>query len=326
MCSPCCLRHSRNVLRSVCRFGLPVVSLIAFVAGPWTYAANAVVVLPKGSSTPLMGYLLREDETQVVIRHQVGKAWRETAVPREEIDELIVTVNPERLAELTPDEPQLYREYAEELAEKRRDPEARDAAIRLYAIAATLGDTRLRHSSLLGLVPLARSPEEERRFRAAVYLYDPAHDASVLADTPDHAAASGDATSGSEAAAEVVQAVRLARQGKGSAAKSIAERPAVRAALTGPLAAILPHEELLAACRPRPLTEAQLAKLVRAELALDPALAGAAPLAAAAETKPERWSDAAQRGLAPLPALDLDALTEFDPRASVYRDSNWVRP
>ena len=94
--------------------------------------------------------------------------------------ELMITVLPERLAELDPARPQSYLEYAEELAEKRRDPEARDAAMRLFAIAAARGESKVRHSALLGLIELARSPQEERRFRAAAYLHDPAHDLSLL--------------------------------------------------------------------------------------------------------------------------------------------------
>src|SRR5206468_9849498 len=92
----------------------------------------------------------------------------------------IITVSPERLAALDPSKPQDYREYAEELAEKQRDPEARDTAIRLYAIAAARGDDNLRHSALLGLIALARNPDEERLFRAAGYRFDSGHELTIL--------------------------------------------------------------------------------------------------------------------------------------------------
>src|SRR5437868_1276664 len=98
-------------------------------------SANAVVVLPKGSNQPVMGYLMREDERTIVVRQPLpGGKSRESSFPKKELDELIITVSPQRLTELDPKQPGLYYEYAEELAEKQRDPEARDMAIRLYAI------------------------------------------------------------------------------------------------------------------------------------------------------------------------------------------------
>src|SRR5437762_6676390 len=114
--------------------------------------AQAVVVLPKGAKQPIMGYLVRQDERTIVIRQELsdGKS-RESSFAKKDLDELIITVSPERLTGLDPNKPQTYREYAEELAEKQRDPEARDAAMRLYAIVAARGDDHLRYSALLGL-------------------------------------------------------------------------------------------------------------------------------------------------------------------------------
>src|SRR4051812_6023206 len=143
----------------------------------WPPDLGAAVVLPQGAAKPVMGYLIRQDERTVVLREELaGGKTRDVPFPRGEIDELIVTVLSERLAELDPARPETYLEYAEELAEKRRDPEARDAAIRLYAIAAARGDDRLRHSALLGLIALARSPEEERRVCAPAHLFHAAPD------------------------------------------------------------------------------------------------------------------------------------------------------
>src|SRR5262245_52510547 len=197
---------------------------------------HAVVVLPKGSKQPIMGYLVRQDERAIVIRQDLpdGKS-RESSFAKKDLDELIITVSPERLAALDPNKLQAYREYAEELAEKQRDPEARDAAVRLYAIVAARGDGNLRHSALLGLISLARNADEERLFRAAAYLFDPDHDPTVLA---------------------------------GSAA--------------------------------------------------------IADSAGAIETS---WSESlSKRGPAPLPAISLERLTEFDPAACVYRGGKWIRP
>ena len=92
-----------------------------------------------------MGYMVREDARSIVVRQPLpGGKNRESSFLKKDLDELIITVSPQRLSELTPDKPALYSEYAEELAEKQRDPEARDAAIRLYAIAAARGDAAVR--------------------------------------------------------------------------------------------------------------------------------------------------------------------------------------
>ncbi|HEX5106191.1 MAG TPA: hypothetical protein VFV87_20370, partial [Pirellulaceae bacterium] len=251
---------------------------------------------------------------------------RELAITQNEIDELLITVSPKRLAELDPSQPQLYREYAEELAEKHRDPEARDAAIRLYHLAAVLGEGPLRRGSLLGLAALARSPEEERKFRAAAYLYDPEHDARVLAAARDSIVTT--APGASQALAELAAALRLIRQGKGREAKALLDRPLVREQAGG-LEKIITLEGLLALSESRDLSDEQLSKLLQAELAIDRSLgAGGSDLTSSSPSlQLASWSGAVKsHGLAPLPSLALDSLTEFDPRECLYRDGRWVRP
>ena len=92
--------------------------------------ACAAVVIVKGSNQPVMGYLVKQDERSVVLREVLpGGKTRESSFPRGSIDELIITVVPERLASLEPARLNEYLEYAEELAEKHRDPEARAPAV-----------------------------------------------------------------------------------------------------------------------------------------------------------------------------------------------------
>jgi hypothetical protein len=285
----------------------------------WPAAASGVVVLPKGSDKPVMGYLVRQDERTVVVREErpSGKT-RDIPFAKSDIDELIITVSPERLAELDPARPHLYREYAEELVEKQRDPEARDMAIRLYAICAARGGEKLRRGALLGLIALARTPEEERLFRAAAYLHDVHHDAAILAEpsatTPITAAASEELLSG----------LRLARQGKSSAAKAILDRPTVRAYAVESVS-IIALDDLEKACAGGPLGNELLLKLLQAELALESA--GDSKMLAGPAGHETSWSQARRsRGLAPQPLISLDKLTEFDPAACVFRDGKWVRP
>ncbi|MBW8883519.1 MAG: hypothetical protein JF612_01815 [Planctomycetia bacterium] len=149
-----------------------------------------MVVLPKGAKQPVMGYLVRQDDRTIVIRQELpGGKSRESSFPKKDLDELIITVSPERLSSLDPNKPQTYREYAEELAEKQRDPEARDTAIRLFAVVAARGDDQLRHSALLGLIALARHADEERLFRAAAYIFSSEYDPAILVASAGDAAA-----------------------------------------------------------------------------------------------------------------------------------------
>ena len=151
--------------------------VIYLVAQP----AWAVIVFLKGQDEPIRGYFVRENEHVIVIDELMpDNSVQERTISRSDIDDLIRTVSDERLASLSPDDPNKYREYAEELAEKSKDPDARVAAIRLFLIAAHLAPDRLGRSCLLGMVPLARTELEQRRFRAMAYLLDPTHDPSVL--------------------------------------------------------------------------------------------------------------------------------------------------
>ena len=308
-------------LSAVC---IALVAVISFVPSAW-----AVVVLRKGSTRPVMGHLLRMDGSSVVVRETLpsGKT-RELTFRRDDISELILTVSPERLAELDPARPQLYREYAEELAEKHRDPEAREAAIRLYHITAWLDRGALRKSAMLGLIALARSPEEERRFRAAAFLLE--GDRSLLAS--EAAVDLPGSTAAREPFRELLSALRLLRQGKPADARAIFGRTSSDEALDA-LTRVVTREELMAACSAKQLTNDQLHKVLSAELALQRAVNE--------QDSPDRASDAAEElqqneiswsqayrthGLSPLPSIDLEHLTEFDPQACLFRNGAWVRP
>src|SRR5688500_3779674 len=118
-----------------------VIGLIALAASP----AAAVVVYRRGATEPVVGYLVRESEQEVVLRLslEAGKS-EDVTIRKSDIEELLYTVDAARLSALDPARPQEYREYADELAEKKLDPEARDAAMRLYLIAAWLDPPRSR--------------------------------------------------------------------------------------------------------------------------------------------------------------------------------------
>lgn len=278
--------------------------------------AKGVVLFPRDGGPPVMGYLVREDERQVVVREELPDgSSRETRLGRAQIEERIDTVAPSRLERLSPDRPHEYLEYAEELAERRRDPEARDAALRLYLIAIARGDERVRSTAWRGLIVLARTPAQRRMFLAAAawhgVVLPAAESAGPVTDDPETSAARS----------ALLEALVRLRQGRGSTARTLLERPGVREQAAR-LAAWIAWEELVAACGQGEPAPELLSRLLKGELLLREHVAGER----AAASGP-RWSQArAGEGLAPLPSLELDALTPYDPAECLYRDGRWQRP
>ncbi|MBW3595801.1 MAG: hypothetical protein KY475_00840 [Planctomycetes bacterium] len=274
-------------------------------------SAQAVTIFERGKTEPTRGRLVRETALHVTIDEVLpdGRT-RERVIPRTVIEDMIDPVSAERLKSLSPDNPQAYRNYAEELAEKRIDPDARAAAIRLYLIAAHLAPEDLARSCLLGMTALARTPAEERKFRAMAYLYDPDHDRRLLRE----AAASEAPAAPSEARDGLVRALQLRRQGNRRAAILNVERTAVKEELSKH-ADVLTYEEFAQPGLPDEL----LSKIVGLELALESG--------EAASAGSSRWSQLIVADqTAPIPSLTLETLTEFDPRRTLYRNGKWVAP
>lgn len=277
----------------------------------------AVVVRVKDRAEPLIGALIRDEKERIVVRttDTSGKTQDET-VRRTDIEELIPPFSGDRLAELDPAKPEMYRDYAEELRARRRDPESRDMAIRLYLIAAWLDRENLARSALLGLVSLARSTEEERKFRAALFLYDPRTPAESL-QTREAPSDKGDDGS---AASELLRAMRLLRTGKGSTARAVVEKPPVLKLLES-YSRVMSKAEFAAAAGQATLNPRELRQVLVLELELE---AIVHPEGSAKAATSLAWSrELSGDGNKAVPSLSLETLTEFDPRKCAWRDGKW---
>lgn len=292
--------------------------------------ASAAIAIPRGGE-PVRGFLVRQDAATVVldVPQADGRLERRT-FSRSELDAFLVTVDPERLAALAPDDPKAYRNFAEELAEKKIDPEARAAALRLYLLAAWLDPQQLGRGSLLGMIALARSPAEEKKFRAMAYLLDAEHDRGLLAVAAGKVTpAAAEAGIGQDDRATVLRAVQLYRQGKPRDAATLLRVPRLKEPFNR-LSPGLDYEAFLAACQapgraiPKPEV---LAKTLLVELALSESapLPTIAPSAGTSEAD-AGWGAAAATDQGPAPALRLETITEFDPRQTIYRDGKWTTP
>jgi hypothetical protein len=300
-------------------FSRPVIPALTLTVC-WLIAAHSavgVVVFERGKTQPTIGRLVRQDERSVVIQWEGPDGQAITReILRSEIEELLIVVSEQRLQALRPEDPAAYRDYAEELAVKRKDPDALSTSLRLYLIAAHLAPETLGHSCLLGMVALARDPAEQRRFRAMAYLLDPHHDRNVLKSTPDQASETDDA-----GRSGLLRAVQAMRRGQRRVAMQLLDREPVQNEFEK-------YEDVISIEQFRSLKDEIPPPLLRRLLTLEWILSreqdtGDSPFS----DRSTSWSQIAQRReLAPAVPLSLETLTEFDPRACVYQQGAWVRP
>ncbi len=308
----------KSAVARVLTFAL-ILLLVLPVAQCW-----AVVVFPKGSDKPIMGFLVSQDGTRVVVREpQPDGTTRDHLLLRSDVDDILFTVSIERLETLRPDDPRQYRNYAEELAEKRQDPEARAAAIRLYLIAAYLDPANLGRSSMLGMIDLARSEAEEAKFRAMAYLLDPDHDRRVL--KPPSPIQTTRAAADDSARSQLLQALRHLRQGNKLAARRIAQLPAVQSQFDE-FQQVISFKEFDDACKSAAeLPLDILHKILLVELSMTSK--SAADTGAEHTTVSTSWQQSLARDdRTPLPVLSLETISEFDPRKCQYRAGEWIGP
>lgn len=292
----------------------------------WLLAAPgsgfAAVVIPKDSGEPVFGYLLKNEPNRVVLRETLSDGGtRDREFARTEIDELIVTVDPARLQELRPDDPRGYLEYAEDLAEKRRDPEARDTALRLYVIAAWLAPEQHGRGALLGMTALARSPEERRAFRALAFTLDGYRDPALLREESVVGTRARPTAKDTPASDGLLECVRQLRRGNRTQAKRQAERKEIKAEFAR-LQGLVSYDDFLAACLDPAPPESLLRALVQAELALMPA-ASATDVDRVERAKVAAWLPVVVASAPRLPALSLERVTEFDPRQCRFQAGKW---
>ena len=300
-----------------------VLALLLISASP----CGAVIIFQKGKEdAPIRGYLVSEDANRIIVNQVLPDGrLRRVILPRTAIDETltIVSVDPKRLARLHADDPAGYRDYAEVLSARRKDPDAQVSAIRLYLIAAYLSPEKLGRGSLLGMARLARTPHEERAFRAFAYLLDPNHDRSAMTE-PEAVTPAADTAPHAEQRDRLLKGLRTLRGGRKAAAQNWASAPLFRQALERYQGYISYDEFLAEARKSNPAISASLLKrLVTLELVL----LQAEPNGRTPRSTTGPWSQIPAPQLQqPVLPLTLETITEFDPRKWMYQDGKWVEP
>lgn len=298
-----------------------IVSILSVLAS--AVPCDAVIVFQKGRDEPIRGYLVEESANRIVVNEVLPSGeLRKWDLARVQIDDVVRAVSVEKLVKLSSDKPEGYRQYAEDLAAKTEDPDARAVAIRLYLIAAYLAPDELGRSCLLGAAALARTPEEERAFHAMAFVLDPDHDATLL-KRPKAVATNSDSIA-DEDRDKLRTAVQMLRRGKLSEAREyFGLRSVQRAqAFYGHIAT---QDDYLAAIE----AEGRLSpRLLHKFVTLEVTLSGIASTNAREKSSQAvPWSQTiARKRTRPIKPLAIEALTEFDPRACHFVDGKWVKP
>lgn len=192
-------------------------------------AAWSIEIVETGFKTPIRGFVVREDAKKVSIRVSTpdGKDAPPRDFERSKIT-IIHQLNRDRLGKLSKEDPKAYRDYADELAKKDTDPEAKETALRLFAIAASLEPQQYGASCLLKMSSLASTPAEARKYRAMAFLLDPKGDPSVLKkEVVKPVQATPQTKAQTVALTNFQQALRFYRNGEPLAAKESAKRDGV---------------------------------------------------------------------------------------------------
>jgi len=284
---------------------------------------HGVIVFQKGKDEPIRGFLVEETSTHIIVNEvRPSGEVQKWILTRNEIDDIIRAVSEDELAALRNDSVAGYRQYAEDLAAKTEDPEARAMAIRLYVIAAHLAPEEFARSCLLGAAALARTPEEERAFRALAFVLDPEHDATLLKQSK--LGASDSSTVSPQRRLELREAVRMLRSGRLAEARRFFARATVQKSMTSYEHVVSQADYETAVQAKGRLPAGLLRKFITLEMALAEVAASAGNVEANEATP---WSQLiARRATTPVKPLALEAVTEFDPRACHFVDGKWVRP
>ncbi len=268
---------------------------------------------------PVFGRVVSEHPEHVVFRQRLAgdTAYRERILPREEILYIVLTVDPSVLGQLDPAEPASYRELAEELAVQRRDPEARDLALRLYLLAARYGDRQLQQSCFRAMLPLARSPAEEMSLRALAWqtLGD---ELRWLESAPSRAELSPPAAD-AEQLVRLRETLRQLRLGDRAEAAREIDKPWFGEAIRQ-YSSICSWQDLRVWSAERELKTEWLARILELEIAIGRSAADSR----ADEMK--NWSELIHRRHPHRGPVTFDNVTEFDLSNSIYRDGKWVKP
>ena len=300
-----------------------VVTLCLLLTLPQFTIADVVWI--KGEDQPTFGRIISKNETG--IRFQVYLQDKPTNVVNLKLGSIVQVIknfDETRLETLSPEDVAAYRGYAEELIPQKQDPVARQLAQRLLLIAAFHSDGSFRVICLKHMIELTESTTERNRLAMLLKVYSPNEKMQI-----EEAKASSVEIRGSVSdQIAMLSLLRNIRQGKTSAART-ALNSVKSKRIIEKWAAQISYDELSTISRANRISKSQLAKLLQVELAILKVAASEdknAGQTSNTETK-SSWIDDAVEVTRAIPEIpNLETVTVFNPKHSVYRDGQWVEP
>lgn len=351
------------------RFVLGLAVGLMFSPAAWA------ILIETSPNVRIGGYFVRDDGKKLTIRIRAADGTEKSQEFDRAKIKIVHQLERARLEKLTKDNPKAYRDFADELAKHKADPEARDTAMRLYLIAAHLDPQEHGRDALVAMSALASTPAEARKCRAMAFLLDQKADAATLKAEGGKAAPLAKA----EAAPlqEFLKALYAYRTGQIAAARNHATRDGVDKVFAlapgkmdrkaflqrctdancsnckskgkfacnncggkGIVAGLFGQVERCNNCNGLriinctncdgtgvvlSISDEVLRSLIQSELWAVDQLAGADPIAK--KGGDASWSTVLRaRQVAPVSALTLETITEFDPRQCIYKNGKWTAP
>ena len=299
---------------------LPIIILSFIVLSGVAPSISADMIWQKNADQPRYGWVIDQNDETIVFREFGSNESAPIELKRIEFLTIVVNIDHGRLESLHPRDWSAYRNYAEELAAQKRDPTARQLAVRLYLIAANGSSGAMQQSCLSGLVALAENESQRTKWRTLQRLIHPA--SSFNTDSPHNLPNS---VSPSEIAA-ALEMVRMVRRGlREEALKRLTADSTVSSST--PWSDLVSIDQLTQMATQERLTQEQLHRLLQMELALLDSTFASASDSHRESTTPEDWTEMAQSGAATITEIpSFKNITPFDPEACVYRGNRWVRP
>ena len=297
--------------------------LLILMGLPFPAWVGADVVYRTGLSSPLVGEVIQNDESGIVLRFESPQQGvPQILIPREEIVEHLVTVDPSRLENMADGDWDAYQNYAEELAAYRLDTRAHRLAIRLYLISAYHTEGEAQMNAFRALIEIARNPEEEKRFRTLAFKVTGNRSKDLLA-TPQNIASIRLADKSAQN--ELLQCIRLVRRGANEQALTLADSKSVQLAFES-VSHLMTFREFRDTAYDRNRSAEKLKQLVQLELALIGGGQKFEPRRTPLSSSPS-WNQLVEaENRQPFIPVQWENVTEFDPRKSRYQQGTWERP
>ena len=299
------------------RIIIAVIIGACLLEGASTISAD-VVYLDDGQI--LYGRVISDEPDAIVFKQRMEStsSYRERRISKNRIIAIVVNIKTTRLEALDPGNPEGYQELAEELSSQKRDPEARDMAIRLFLLGARNGGGDLRAGCFAGLIPLARSRNEELRIRALANIEIAKGESWLVEPVFSETSSNADIDS-ADVRQQLLESLLQLRTGRRQQAATALGKDWAEQAME-PFADICSWQQLRQWSSEPELKTEWLAKVLELEIAIgNPSKMMAHP-----DPSSLSWAEMAVLSNDATDPVSFDNVTGFDLTKNVFREGKWT--